>query len=241
MAFLGVHVGWIVQVRVRLGGGEVAGKNTHAQEHVRVLEAVEEGLLQMQGIAPNSKQDGIFRVLCKNANGFNNRISGNQKIAKALDIKEDLDINCLLYCEHCLNLRHKENVNDFKQMFQREIACTVVAAAGRKGTGGRDWRNLLRRGNRVHPQGGEGQGGTGQMELDTLWGLRRSHDAADHGLQPMQKRTYQLWDIIPAATTVFHHKEEGPDLPQDTVSKASHHRNCTMEKKRGSNCSVHGP
>ena len=38
------------------------------------------------------------------------------------------DIDCLLYCEHRLNLRHKENVNDFKQMFQREIACTAVAA-----------------------------------------------------------------------------------------------------------------
>ena len=98
-------------------GGGVASNNTHAEEHVRVLEAVEEGLLQMQGIAPNSKQDGIFRVLCKNANGFNNRISGNQKIAKVLDIKEDLDIDCLLYCEHRLNLRHKENVNNFKKMF----------------------------------------------------------------------------------------------------------------------------
>jgi hypothetical protein len=33
-----------------------------------------------------------------------------------------------MYCEHRLNLRHKENKNDFKQMFQREIACTAVAA-----------------------------------------------------------------------------------------------------------------
>ncbi len=45
-----------------------------------------------------------------------------------LDIKEDLNIDCLLYCEHRLNLRHKENVKDFKQMFQRAIACTTVAA-----------------------------------------------------------------------------------------------------------------
>ncbi len=93
-----------------------------------MMEAVEEGLLQVHGIAPNSKQEGIFRVLCKNANGFNNRISGNQKIAKALDIKDDLDIDCLLYCEHRLNLRHKANVNDFKQMFQREILCTAIVA-----------------------------------------------------------------------------------------------------------------
>jgi hypothetical protein len=115
------------EMMVKEGRGE-ASNTARAEEHMRVLVAVEEGLLQTQGIAPNSKQDGIFRILCKNANGFNNRISGNQKIAKALDIKEDLDIDCLLYCKHCLNLQHKENVNDFKLMFQREIACTAVAA-----------------------------------------------------------------------------------------------------------------
>ncbi len=109
-------------------GGDQASATAKAEEHARVLEAVEEGLLQTHGTAPNTKQAGIFRMLCENANGFNNRISGNHKIAKALDIKDDLDIDCLMYCEHRLNLRHKSNVNDFKQMFQREIACTAVAA-----------------------------------------------------------------------------------------------------------------
>jgi hypothetical protein len=109
-------------------GGNRASGGTRAEEHARVLEAVEEGLLQTHGIAPNSKQAGIFRMLCENANGFNNRISGNHKIEKALDIKDDLDIDCFLYCEHRLNLRHKANVNDFKQMFQREIACSAIAA-----------------------------------------------------------------------------------------------------------------
>ncbi len=108
-------------------GGETSN-STQVEEHTRVLEAVEEGLLQTHGIAPNSKQDGIFRILCENANGLNNRINGNQKIAKALDIKENLDIDCLLYCEHRLNLQHKENVNNFKQMFQQEIACTAITA-----------------------------------------------------------------------------------------------------------------
>ena len=85
-------------------GGKQDGDTSRAEEHARVLEAVEEGLLQTQGITPNSNQDGIFRILCKNANEFNNWISGNKKIAKALDIKEDLDVDCLLYCEHRLNL-----------------------------------------------------------------------------------------------------------------------------------------
>jgi hypothetical protein len=101
---------------------------TRSNEHKRVMEAVDEGLLQVHGIAPNSKQDGMFHLMYKNANGFNNMISGNKKIAKTLDIKEDLGINCLMYCKHRLNLQHKSNKNDFKQMVQWEIACTAIAS-----------------------------------------------------------------------------------------------------------------
>ena len=43
-------------------------------EHKRVMEAVEEGLLQVHGTAPNTKQPGIFRLMGENCNGFNNRI-----------------------------------------------------------------------------------------------------------------------------------------------------------------------
>ncbi len=103
-------------------------ETTKADEHQKVMEAVNEGLMQVHGSAPNSKQDGVFRIMCKNTNGLDNRISGNNKLAKALDIKDELDIDCLMYCKHRLNLRHKDNKNDFKQMFQREIACTAVAA-----------------------------------------------------------------------------------------------------------------
>jgi hypothetical protein len=74
-----------------------------------MMEAVDKGLLQVHGIAPNSKQDGTFCLMCKNANGFNNMISRNNKIAKASDIKEDLGIDCLMYCKHHLNLRHNSN------------------------------------------------------------------------------------------------------------------------------------
>ncbi len=110
------------------GGKGQDNKATGSEEHKRVMEAVDEGLLQFHGIAPNSKQEGIFCLMCENAIGFNNKISRNNKIAKALDIKEDLGIDCLMYCKHRLNLQHKENKNDFKQMFQQEIACTTVAA-----------------------------------------------------------------------------------------------------------------
>ncbi len=86
-------------------------------EQRRILEAVQEGLLQIHGNAPSTKQPGIFRIMGKNCNGFNNRIGGNKKLAKALDIKEDLDIDCLLYSKHRLNFCHRNNKNDLKQMF----------------------------------------------------------------------------------------------------------------------------
>jgi hypothetical protein len=64
----------------------------------------------------------------ENFNGFNNRIGGNEKIAKALDVKEDLDVNCLMYCKHCIKFRHKDNKNDLKLMFKCKLACTAVSA-----------------------------------------------------------------------------------------------------------------
>jgi hypothetical protein len=101
---------------------------TRSDEHKRVMEMVDKGILQVHRIVPNSKQDGIIPLIRKNSNGFNNMITGNNKIAKTLDIKEDLGIDCLMNCKHRLNLQHKSNKTDFKQMFQWEIACTTVAA-----------------------------------------------------------------------------------------------------------------
>jgi hypothetical protein len=71
-----------------------------SNKYKRVMEVVDKGLLQVHGMAPNSKQDGIFCLMCENADGFNNMISGNNKIAKTLDIKEDFGIDCLMYCNH---------------------------------------------------------------------------------------------------------------------------------------------
>jgi hypothetical protein len=79
------------------------------------------------GTAPNTKQPGIFRMMGESCNGFNNRIGGDTKIAKAHDIKEELDIVCLMYCEHRLIFWHKDNKINLKQMFQRESACTAIS------------------------------------------------------------------------------------------------------------------
>ncbi len=100
-------------------GGDQDSNTARAEEHKRVMEAVKEGLLQTHGSAPNSKQAGIFRVLCKNANGFNNRISKKPENSKGIRLQGRLRCR--------LPISHKSNVNDFKQMFQQEIACTAIA------------------------------------------------------------------------------------------------------------------
>jgi hypothetical protein len=98
------------------------------EKHKRVMEAVMEGLLQIHRMGPNTKQDGIFRIMGKNCNGLNNWIGGNEKIGKLLNIKEDLDINCLMICKHRLNFKHKDNKNNLKQMFQQEISCMASSS-----------------------------------------------------------------------------------------------------------------
>ncbi len=64
---------------------EVDGKAAVASkdEHRQVMEAVEDGLLQVHGLAPNTKQHSIFCIMEENCNGFNNQIEGNDKISKA--------------------------------------------------------------------------------------------------------------------------------------------------------------
>jgi hypothetical protein len=95
------------------GDGD-AESNTCATKHAAVQEANTKGLLQPHSTLPNTKQDVIFRLLCKNPNGLNNRITGNQKLSKAIDIKDELEADGLLFSEHWLNLRHKDNNTDFK-------------------------------------------------------------------------------------------------------------------------------
>ena len=52
-----------------------------------------------------------------NSNGFNSRISNNDKLDKAKRVINDLESDIVVFNEHKLNLRHKDNKNGFSQMF----------------------------------------------------------------------------------------------------------------------------
>jgi hypothetical protein len=67
------------------GDRETAADN----EHKKVMEAVGEGLLQVHGISPNTKQPGIFQLMGENCNSFNNMIRGNSKLPRHLISKKN--------------------------------------------------------------------------------------------------------------------------------------------------------
>jgi hypothetical protein len=68
-------------------------------------------VLQVHGVLPGRKEEGITRLLYENANGIHNRLGGNEKLDKAKDLINELGADVVAYNEHRQNLRHKDNSN----------------------------------------------------------------------------------------------------------------------------------
>jgi hypothetical protein len=89
------------------------------QEKVRVKELrISKEVLNVHRVAPAMKGEGIICLIYENANGFSNRLSDNNKIDKAKEIHDKLNVNIVAYCEHRLNVRNKHNINGFNQLFK---------------------------------------------------------------------------------------------------------------------------
>jgi hypothetical protein len=78
-----------------------------------------EEVLKVHGFVPPRKAEGTVRLIYENVNGFNTRLISNEKIEKAREIHDDLQVDIAAYCEHQINMRHKKNVNGFNQLFNR--------------------------------------------------------------------------------------------------------------------------
>jgi len=52
-----------------------------------------------------------------NANGINNRMGNNDKVEKAKEIIDELEVDLVAYNQHRLNMRHRLNSNGFNQLF----------------------------------------------------------------------------------------------------------------------------
>jgi hypothetical protein len=69
---------------------------------------VPEEFLQVHGYAPPKKAEGTVRLIYENVNGISNQLSGNEKVNRAREIHDDLEVNIAAYCEHELNMKHKK-------------------------------------------------------------------------------------------------------------------------------------
>jgi hypothetical protein len=99
------------------------------QERNRVRElGIADEVLQVHGTPPSSKGEGIVRLVYEN-NGLSNKLSDNEKVKKAKEIHDKLEVDIAAYNEHRLNMQHRGNVNGFNQIFKGgEAAIQSVVA-----------------------------------------------------------------------------------------------------------------
>ena len=89
------------------------------QQQERIdIRRVSDEILQVHGVLPGRKDDGIVRLLYENANGIPNRLGGNEKLDKAKELIDKLGAEVIAYNEHRQNLRHKDNRNGWNQLFR---------------------------------------------------------------------------------------------------------------------------
>ena len=74
-------------------------------------------VLEMHGVAPGQKVEGVTRVLYENCDGISNNIRGNAKVEKTKELIDNLEAAVVMYDEHRMNLKHKRNMNGINQMF----------------------------------------------------------------------------------------------------------------------------
>ena len=87
------------------------------QEVSKKTKGVSEYLLEVHGLPPGQKGEGVTRVIYENQNGLQSTLSKNEKLDKARQVINDLQADVVHYNEHRQNLKHKTNRDGFCQMF----------------------------------------------------------------------------------------------------------------------------
>ncbi len=90
---------------------------TAEQEVSKEIRGVLEYLLNVHGLPPGWKRDGVIRIMYENLNGLQSMLSKNEKLDKARQVINDLQADVVYYNEHRQNLKHKANHTGFRQMF----------------------------------------------------------------------------------------------------------------------------
>ncbi len=81
-------------------------RRTAEQEVSKEIRGVLEYLLEVHGLPPGRRGEGVTRVIYENLNGLQSALSKNEKLDKARQVINDLQADVVCYNEHCQNLKH---------------------------------------------------------------------------------------------------------------------------------------
>ena len=110
---------WCLDETGTIDTTELLRSREEIQQQERIdIRGVSDELLQVHGVLPGKKEEGITRLMYENANGIPNRLVGNETLEKAKDLINELGGDIVAYNEHRQNLRHKENRNGWNQLFK---------------------------------------------------------------------------------------------------------------------------
>ncbi len=139
---------------------------------------VPEEVLLIHGAAPATKPEGVIWLIYENANGISNKLCNNEKVEKAKELHDHLEVDIVAYNEHRLNMQDQRNVNGFNQLFkggkadiQSVVAHNVHKNLGCVQEGG---TSLMAFGNIIehiaNDQPGKDEMGLGRWSVMTLKG-----------------------------------------------------------------------
>ena len=111
-------------------------------------------------------------------NGLNNRLSGNEKVEKAKELHDKLEVDLVAYNEHQPNMKDRRNINSFNQLFkggeaavQSVVAHNIHENFGQVQEGG---TSVMAFGTiidyLVHDQSGKDEKGLGRWSVMTFKG-----------------------------------------------------------------------
>ena len=88
-----------------------------AKREFQELRGVSDEVLKVHGIAPGKKPEGVTRLIYENVNGLQCKWVNNDKVDKARELHDELEVDIAAYNEHRLNMRHKSNGIGFSRLF----------------------------------------------------------------------------------------------------------------------------
>ncbi len=108
---------WILDKMGTINTGLLDHGEILQQELIDIRGVLEE-VLEVHGVLPGCKEEGIPWLLYKNVNGLSNRMCGNRNLDKCRDLFDKLGADIVAINEHRQNVKHKDNCNGWNQLFK---------------------------------------------------------------------------------------------------------------------------